>query len=131
MTKPGTDIKRILIVDDEPVIRMLCLRVLTGEGFQVDIAANGKEALSRLSEQEYELYLLDLRMPEIGGKELYELLQNKYPGSPARVVFTTGTFIGQENEPFLKNSGRPVLVKPFTTKELKTIVAQTIKALEK
>lgn len=49
MTKPGTYIKRILVVDDEPVIRQLCQRVLTGEGFDVDTAVNGRAAQSKIS----------------------------------------------------------------------------------
>lgn len=130
MTSPGDRRKRVLIVDDEPVIRMLSQRVLTGLGFDVDTASNGREALSKLSEQEYELYLIDLRMPGIDGKELYELLQKKYPRSSAGVIFITGIAVGQGTETFLQNSGRPVLLKPFTTEELKTIVAQTIKVID-
>ena len=131
MISPGARRKRILIVEDEPTICQLCQRVLTEEGFDVDIAANGRIAQSMISKREYGLYLIDLKLPVLGGKELYEWLQEAYPHSAARVVFITGSAIGQDTEGFLQSSGRPVLLKPFTTEELKTIITQTLKAVDK
>ena len=66
---------KILVVEDEEAIRKLCQRVLAGEGFEVDIAADGKVAKAMISEQRYDIYLVDLKMPVLGGKELYEWLQ--------------------------------------------------------
>ena len=91
----GADEKRILIVDDEPVICQLCQRVLTGEGFEVDTAPNGEVAQLMISKQEYALCLLDIKMPLVDGKELYELLRKTYPKSAERVVFITGSPIGK------------------------------------
>ena len=130
MIKPGTHRKRILIVDDEPAIRKLCQRVLTEEGFEVDTASDGRIALAMISEREYGLYLIDIKMPLMDGKGLYESLQKTYPRSAGRVVFTTGSAIGQETERFLKSSGRPVMLKPFTTEELKAIIRQALKAVD-
>ena len=131
MTRVGTHRKRILIVDDEPAICQLCQRVLTKEGFEVDTAANGRAAQSKISKREYELYLFDIKMPLMDGKELYELLRKTYPESAERVVFTTGSAIGQETERFLKSSGRPVMLKPFTTEELKATITQTLNVVDK
>ncbi len=131
MIKPGTHRKRILIVDDEPAICQLCQRVLTEEGFEVDTAADGRIAQSMMRKREYALYLVDIKLPVVDGKVFYKWLQDEYPPSAARVVFTTGSAIGQDTESFLKSSGRPVLLKPFTTEELKTIITQTLKAVDK
>lgn len=131
MISSGTGRKRILIVEDEPAICQFCQRVLTEEGFEVDTAADGRIAQSMMRKREYDLYLIDLKLPVLGGKELYEWLQDEYPHSAARVVFITGSAIGQDTESFLKSSGRPVLLKPFTTEELKTIITQTLKAVDK
>ena len=109
MIIPSARRKRILIVDDEPAIREFCQRVLTEEGFEVATASNGTIALAMISKQEYELYLLDIRMPEMNGKEMYESLQKTYP----------------------RSSGRPILLKPFTTNELKAIITKTLKAVDK
>ena len=130
MTKPDTHIKRIIIIDDEQAIRQLCHRVLTGEGFEVDDAANGTAAQSKISKQEYDLYLFDIRMPLMDGKELYSSLQKTDPGITSRIIFITGSAIGQDTQSFLQSSGRPVLLKPFGAEELKAIVTQTLKAIE-
>ena len=131
MKTPDSTVKRILIVDDEPVIRELCQRVLTEEGFEVDVASDGRIAMVMISEQEYDLYLFDIKMPLMNGKELYEWLQEAYPSSASRVIFTTGSVIGQETDTFLQRSGKPVLRKPFTTEELKAKVTQALKAVDK
>ncbi|MFC1928363.1 response regulator [Chloroflexota bacterium] len=124
MIRSSASKKRILIVDDEPAIRELCQRVLTEEGFEVDTADNGRIALTMISKREYDSYFIDIKMPLMNGKELYESLEISYPRSIGRAVFTTGSAIGQETERFLQSSGRPVLRKPFTIEELKTVINQ-------
>ena len=131
MISPGARRKRILIVDDEPAIRELCQRVLTEEGFEVDTAENGRVAQSMISKREYDSYFIDIKMPLMDGKDLYKSLQKSYPRSTGRVVFITGSAIGQESERFFQGTGRPVLQKPFTTEELKTIITQTFKEIDK
>jgi len=131
MISPGTHKKRILVIDDEPAIRELCQRVLTEEGFEVDTASNGEIAQSMISKREYDLYFMDIKMPLMDGKDLYEWLQKTYPHCAGRVVFTTGSAIGQETESFLESTGRPVLRKPFNTEELKTIIREHLKAIDK
>ena len=131
MTKPGTHRKRILIVDDEPAICQLCERVLTEEGFEVNMASDGRAAWSMINKREYDLYLFDIKMPLMDGKELYKSLQKTHPKSAGSVLFITGSAIGKDTENFLKSSGRQVLLKPFTTEELKATIRQTLKAIEK
>ena len=126
----GADKKRILIVDDETAICQFCQRVLTKEGFEVDTAYDGLAAQSIISEREYDLYLVDIKMPLMNGKELYAWLQETYPSNADRVVFITGSAIGPDTQTFLQSSGRQVLPKPFTTEELKTRITQTLKAVD-
>jgi len=128
---PESDIKRILIVEDEPAIGTLCQRVLTGEGFEVDIAVNGKVAQGMIEKQQYDLYLLDIRLPVMTGKELYQYLEEKHPQLVNRVIFTTGSVIGGDTLSFLEQTGRPSLPKPFTAAELIAIVRETLKQVEK
>ena len=118
-----TNQTKILVVEDEEAIRKLCRRVLAGEGFEVDVAADGKVAKAMICEREYGLYLLDIKMPVLGGKELYEWLQEAHPSSAGRVIFTTGSAIGKDTQSFLRQSGRPVLRKPYTVEELKAIIS--------
>ena len=124
-----SDVKRILVVEDEPAICALCQQVLTGEGFEVDIANNGKIAQGMIEKQEYQLFLFDIRMPVMTGKELYQWLEEKYPLLISSVIFTTGSVISGDTQVFMEQTGRPRLPKPFTAAELISIVEETLKAI--
>ncbi len=65
---------RVLVVDDEPSIRLLVTRALEKKGFTVDSATDGVEALEKLSEQKYDLLVLDLMMPRLDGLGVIEQL---------------------------------------------------------
>ena len=71
--------KGILVVEEEPAIYELCRKVLTDEGFEVDIAVNGKIAQGMIEGKQYHLFRFDIRLPVINGKELYQWLQGKHP----------------------------------------------------
>ncbi len=126
-----SNIKRVLVVEDEPAINAVCRRVLTGEGFEVDIAVNGKVAQGMIEERQYDLCLIDIRTPQMSGKELYQWLQEKHPQLASRVIFTTGDVMGGDTQSFLEQTGRPFLPKPFTPDELKAVVRETLKQLER
>jgi len=130
MKTPNSRIKRILVVEDEPAISGLCQRVLSDEGIEVDIAANGKIAQDMVTQKQYDLLLIDIRTPEMTGKEFYQWLQEKHPQLASRVVFTSGSVAGQDTMFFVEQSGRPFLPKPFTPDELRTIMKQTLKGIE-
>jgi len=130
METPDSSVKRILVVEDEPAIGALCQRVLTGEGFEVDIAVNGKVAQGMIEKQQYGLYLLDIKLPVMTGKELYQWLEEKHPQLISRVIFTSGSVVTGATQSFLEQTGRPSLPKPFTAAELIAIVRQTLKAIE-
>lgn len=131
MKDSATEVKRILVVEDEPAICDVCLRVLTGEGFEVDIAANGELAEEELQENHYDLILIDFRTPVMNGKELYQWINEQYPELVSRVIFTTGDVMGGNPQSFVELTGRPFLPKPFTPNELRTIVRETLRQLEK
>jgi DNA-binding response OmpR family regulator len=68
---------KVLVVEDEPSICKICSLTLTGEGFGVDIAANGKIAGTMLGRREYNLILVDIKMPSMDGKQLYQMIVQK------------------------------------------------------
>ena len=129
MKTPDSGVKRVLVVEDEPAISQVCLRVLTGEGFEVDIAVNGRVAQEMIEEQQYDLFLIDIRTPEMNGKELYQWLKESYPQMADRVIFTTGDVMSGDTQDFLEQSARPFLPKPFTPDELKAIVREATKEI--
>ena len=131
MKTPESDVKRILVVEDEPTISEVCLKVLTSEGFEVDIAANGKVAQDMMAKKQYDLLLADIRTPIMNGKELYQWLLKKNPQLASRVIFTTGDTMGRDTQSFLEQTARPFLPKPFTPDELKAIIRETLKQMGK
>ncbi len=108
----------VLIVDDEPVILDLVEDVLTDSGFHVERAANGVQALERLGEGEFQAMLIDLKMPHMDGRRLYEAVTERRPELARRVVFTTGDLDDAELSRFLKESGSTLLRKPFRLEEV-------------
>ncbi len=77
---------RVLVVDDEESVRNLLQRILEGAGYQVTTAANGKEALYKVSLGETEVVLLDIKMPEMSGIEVLSKLTADSPDTCAIMV---------------------------------------------
>ena len=102
MKTRDSSIKSVLVVEDEPAISQVCQRVLTGEGFAVDTAVNGKVAQNMIAKKRYDLCLIDIRTPAMDGKELYHWLQEAYPKMIEGVIFTTGDTMGGDIERFLE-----------------------------
>src|SRR2546425_1099893 len=109
---------RVLIVEDEEAVRRPMARYLTRRGAEVDEAADGVEGLARLRAQPANVILADLRMPRMGGVELYAQLEEERPELAARVLFLSGD-VSQLAQP--GNTPVPrerVLVKPVELAEL-------------
>lgn len=123
--------KEILVVEDEPSISDICRRVLTGEGFNVDIASNGKLAQGMIEKKSYDLCLIDIKTPKLNGKELYQWLEEKHPQVTDGVVFSTGDVLDGDTQYFLEHTGRPFLSKPFTPNELKAVMNKALKEIKK
>jgi len=130
MKNPGGRVKRVLVVEDEPAICELCQRVLTGEGFEVDIAVNGKVAQDMSEEKQYDLFLFDIKLPVMNGKELYQWLKEEHPKQISKVIFTSGSVLGEDTQLFIEQTGRPFLPKPFTPDDLKAIVRENLEEVK-
>ncbi|MCP3962689.1 MAG: protein kinase [bacterium] len=79
----------ILVVDDNPVTRVLCVRVLGREGYRVLVAEDGIEALRLVKEEAIDLVLLDVMMPGLSGFDVLETLRKLYPATRLRIVMLT------------------------------------------
>lgn len=114
----GYNKKRILLVEDEPVIGRLCARILDAEGFDVDVVPDGRKAIEAVNNNNYDLCISDIRLPEITGIQLYGRLKEDYPELSLKVIFITGDTMNVNVQSFLQESGIPYLMKPFTPKDL-------------
>ncbi len=133
MTKASGRKKRGLVVEDEPAIAKMCVRTLGTEGFEVDVAVDGKSAQDQLRRNMYDLCLIDIRTPGMSGIELYQQLKDDYPEMTNRVIFTTGDVINDNIKAFLEETGKPFLPKPFTPDELRSMtrIALTLSSQKK
>jgi DNA-binding response OmpR family regulator len=126
MKKAGANASRVLVVEDEPSVSQVCLRVLEGEGFEVDIAENGVEAQEKIRAKDYDICLIDIITPVMDGKRLFRWIRAEKPELITGVIFTTGDSINPDTRDFLEKVGKPFLPKPFTLDELKIIVRETL-----
>jgi len=78
--------KRILLVDDDPAIRQLLMRLIADENFEVLTAANGAEALALAASMNFDLVVLDLNMPVKNGWETFEQLSSQNPVLPIILI---------------------------------------------
>jgi len=112
--------KKILVVDDEPNIIKLVVEVLKDMGYTNDIAKDGQQAMKKLSQEEYDLIIADLRMPSgFTGEKLHNFINLRNPELAKRIIFITGDVLNPETISFLKNTGNIYLEKPFQLKNLK------------
>lgn len=104
---------RILLIDDEPLVLRTFERMLSVKGSVVAVGG-GREAADLLRrDQDWDLILCDLMMPEIGGNDLYEMVQEHWPELTERwIVITGGAFTGSAAD-FLRATAVPVLEKPI------------------
>ena len=119
--------KKILVVEDEPVISRVCAKTLTRLGFEVDVATNGLIAKDMAARKVYDLVFSDIRTPEVNGVEFYQHLKEEQPELADRVIFTTGDVMGIEVKAFLAELNNTFLPKPFTPDELKEAVREVLK----
>ena len=89
--KTMTATRKVLVVDDDPVVRKSFDRVLTGKGYAVITAENGEEALRKLADEKYDVVYTDIRMPGMNGLEVAEQLKAKQPWTPVVIITGYGT----------------------------------------
>jgi CheY-like chemotaxis protein len=87
--------RKVLVVDDDPVVRKSIDRVLSSKGYAVITAENGEEALRKLNEEKYDLVYTDIRMPGISGLEVAEQVKARKPWTPVVIITGYGTDAAQ------------------------------------
>jgi signal transduction histidine kinase/HD-like signal output (HDOD) protein/CheY-like chemotaxis protein len=126
--QPGAP-SRILVIDDEEIIREILTEALTVSNYQVDTAGDGLEGLRKLSESKYDCVLLDLRMPFKTGVELMEWLRNPGRAEPAPpIIAITGISDVSEAEAAIRLGALACVKKPFS---IETILKEIEGALAK
>ena len=110
---------KILVIDDELVVRDFISQVLTNEGHEVEAIDNAEDALKMIKDKRYSLILLDIKMPGMSGIELYNHLQQNSRSLISKIIFITGDLIGTDTLDFLSKSKAPYITKPIDAEQLK------------
>ncbi len=116
-TKPpvriSPDTKNVLVVEDEESLRDLLVEAISGEGFSTDAASNGQEAMAMIGEKDYDAVVSDIKMPGVGGRELFLFVQKNHPDLADRIIFITGDILSKDTQSFLQITNNRFIEKPF------------------
>jgi signal transduction histidine kinase/ActR/RegA family two-component response regulator len=117
---------RILVVDDEPGILEVLKATLESCGYEVDTAANGVQAIERIETGAYDLIMSDMRMPDMGGEQLYKRLLESHSELAHRIIYVTGDTVSPDTRSFLESTGNRWLSKPFNIRDILQIVEESL-----
>ncbi len=115
---------RILIADDEDIVIRSCLRILTGDEFQVEAVQDGREALRKIEENPYDVMILDIMMPNMDGLEVLRRVKETHPN--VDVIMITGLSQIDTAVQAMKLGAFDYISKPFEPDELKLVVQRAL-----
>ena len=114
--------KRILVVEDDEVNLMIAQHILGRAGFQVSTVNNGEEAVKKVSDESFDLILMDIEMPIMDGIEATPLIRNIPNGQAVPIIALTAHSIDEKLAEF-KNAGmNDYIIKPFDGSKFQIIV---------
>ncbi len=116
---------KILVVDDEPSHRQMLEAVLTADGYEVQQADDGQEAINSVEERFYDLILMDVRMSRVSGIEALKKIKELSPGIPV-IIMTAYASVSTAVDA-LKSGAYDYLTKPLDIEELKILVSKALR----
>ena len=117
-------VAKILIVDDEKSIRVSLKDILELENYTVDVASRGEDALEMLNEDEFDLILLDLKMPGVNGVEVMHQATQLYPST--KVIVLTGHGSLESAIEAIRHGAEDYMLKPFKTEEILDSISRSL-----
>lgn len=103
---------RILVLDDDPIVTLSCKRILGAEGFSISTVEKGEDALKRLSKEDFDLLISDVRLPDISGMEVLKEARVIKPKTD--VVIITGYPTLEDAKESTRLGASEYIEKPFT-----------------
>jgi len=119
----GAPAARLLVVDDERDVGELLSDILRTRGYETQYVASPKAALELMRDRDFQGILMDLRMPEMSGTELWRELQRERPALALKTIFMTGDYASPDTAAMVGATERPFLSKPFRPDELDLALA--------
>jgi len=113
-------IEKILVADDEPLIRRLLQEILKKEGYEISLAEDGVAALEQIKKESFEMVITDIRMPGMGGIELLEMVNQISPSTLVVAITAHGSI--ENAVEAMKKGAYDYLTKPITLHQIKLII---------
>jgi DNA-binding NtrC family response regulator len=121
--------RKVLIVEDEAVVRESVRDWLVEDGYEVDVAENGEEALKKIKKEEFGVIVLDLKLPGIDGLQVFEQAKELKPETKG-VIITA--YPSKETKEKAKRLGlMDYLAKPFKVEDLEKLITKALGEVEK
>jgi CheY-like chemotaxis protein len=113
---------RILVAEDNPSNQRVLVEMLKRLGYRADAVANGREVIEALERQDYDLVLMDIKMPEMDGITATQVIRNLRPDSGPKIVAITAFALEGDREKCLEAGMDDYISKPVQVKELAAIL---------
>jgi len=117
--------EKVLIVEDEEIITTLIKGILENEGYSVDLASNGEDALTKIDGSRYIFIVCDIKMPQMDGKEFFNRVKLLNNGLASKILFITGD-PSKDTLDFIRETGNSYLAKPFKIEEFMAAVTDMV-----
>jgi DNA-binding response OmpR family regulator len=114
----------VLVIDDEVTVCKSCQRILSEDGYDVTMVLSGREGLERAEKEDFDLVIVDLKMPDINGMEVVDAVKKARPGMP--VIIMTGYSTVPSAVEGMKLGAADYIPKPFTPDEMITAVKKAL-----
>ncbi len=121
--------KAILVVDDEPHIGYLVKKVLMRQGYDVVLAFSALEALAANAKTPFDLYILDIAMPDMNGFELCRELRNTPSGAQVPVIMLTARGDERAKRSAMEAGVAKFVTKPFSPKALQQHIEEVLESV--
>ena len=116
---------RVLVIDDDPSVRVFVCDVLEGLGYEADGAEGGVQGLALLERHQYDLVITDIQMPSMSGRDVVNAVHGRLPTMP--MIMISG-FATEDDVRQAQAVGIPLLHKPFSVTELRRVVRELLTA---
>jgi CheY-like chemotaxis protein len=117
---------RALIVDDQLQVAEFLAEMLKILGYEAVAESDPQRALQWLEDEEFDVVISDFKMPAMSGIEFFHAATETHPGIASRFIFLTGDLFNIETEAILKETGAPLLGKPFRLDTVEQVVGEVI-----
>ncbi len=115
---------RVLVIDDEAIVRVSCERVLEPEGYEVVVTSRGDEAIKLLEKEHFDIVLTDLKMPDMDGLEVLKTIKQRWPDVIVIIITGYGTISTAVQA--IKLGAYEYIEKPFTPHDILKVVERAL-----